>query len=66
MLFFAKDKVCDTLTPKHGESEARGADSSPYNLVQSHQDYNPGERVKGTNTDIQLKTFKQNKINFIS
>lgn len=47
MIYENADKVCDTLTPAHGESKAKGAHLSPYTLAQSHQDYNGGDRIKG-------------------
>ncbi|XP_054153725.1 putative ferric-chelate reductase 1 [Oppia nitens] len=54
----APESVCNTLTPKHGESQARGAESSPYNLVQSHQDYVARDRIKVTLSAPQGQSFR--------
>ncbi|CAG2173904.1 unnamed protein product [Oppiella nova] len=54
----APESVCNSLTPSHGESQARGADQSPYNLVQSHQDYNGGDRIKVTLNAPQGYSFR--------
>lgn len=44
----APEKVCDTLTPRHGNNQPKSAELSPFVITQSHSTYQPGDRVKGT------------------
>ena len=42
----APDSVCDTLTPRHGQNQAKST-ASPFTVSQSQSSYEPGDRVKG-------------------
>jgi len=54
----APEKTCNTLLPKHGENKAKSANSSPYILTQSHQEYGAGDKVKVTLTAPRGYSFK--------
>jgi len=54
----APEKTCDSLLPKHGENRAKSANSSPYILTQSHQEYEAGERIKVTLNAPKGASFK--------
>lgn len=55
----APEKTCSTLKPIHGTNIGRLASESPFSLTQSHQDYKPGEKVRGK-TENNLVNFEIN------
>ncbi|RWS12380.1 putative defense protein 3-like protein [Dinothrombium tinctorium] len=42
----APESTCNTLLPSHGSNRPKPASSSPFTLTQSHDDFEPGERVR--------------------
>ncbi|XP_053211662.1 putative ferric-chelate reductase 1 [Panonychus citri] len=42
----APEKTCSSLRPVHGANVAKTLDTSPFTLTQSHQTYQPGEKVR--------------------
>ena len=54
----APEKTCSTLRPVHGANVAKTLDSSPYTLTQSHQTYQPGEKVRVDLKALTGQSFK--------
>ena len=45
--FCLTEKTCSTLLPRHGATQPKEAQDSPYTLEQTVSTYNPGDQVKG-------------------
>jgi len=54
----APESTCETLLPSHGSNRPKPANTSPFVLSQSHQDYEAGDRVKVTLTGPRGVSFK--------